>query len=177
MRYLIQFAVVSVVLVILTASVAALDLSIHNKSEKTNCFARLENDLKFGDSLTVFTQDNSVIKGSNAIVNLSSSLLYMKKLTNTRVPSSVTIPLNDINRITYRKPAKGRGGLLFVGFLVGAVAGGAIGVAVAPEPSGFLDFTELQYRVIGGLIGGLFGAVGGHELGKNMKTKVTLSCK
>lgn len=52
-----------------------------------------------------------------------------------------------------------------IGAVVGGLAGGAIGVTVAPEGSGMMDFSELNGAIIGCGIGSCIVGLGGGMLG------------
>jgi hypothetical protein len=51
-----------------------------------------------------------------------------------------------------------------------------VGASLAPEENGWLDFSALGYGLSGSLLGGLIGAAGGYQIGKNLTVKVTLVC-
>ena len=139
--------------------------------ETPDCFSRLERETRAGDSLTVFYDDSTIVHCSRPIINFSSSILYMRSVTDSGITHSVTIPFDRISKITYRKPSGARSGLLIMGFALGAVAG------LAPEEEGWPDFSRLEATATGCMLGGVIGAVGGHEIGKHITVKVTLVCR
>ncbi len=147
-----------------------------NTGETRDCFGRLAKDTRAGDSITVFTDDSTVVRGSRPIINSTSSILYMRTVTESGFTHSVTIPFDRISKITYLKPASSRAGLILLGFALGAVAGGFVGAALAQEEEGFMDFSRLHAAMAGGMLGGMIGAAGGYHIGKDLAVKVTLVC-
>jgi len=145
-------------------------------STSYDCLKRLETDERIGDSLIVYTTDQRELVGERPIVNFTSSILYMKLSSPDGQWEDITVPFESLDRITYRKHGHARRGLTLLGFGLGAVVGGAIGVALAPEPEGWLDMPEVQTGAIGAMIGGIFGAVGGNMIGSRMTVQVTLKC-
>ncbi len=141
-----------------------------------NCFTRLAQEARVADSVTVYTDDSTFVGGSRPIVNFTFSILYMRRVTDSGIVSSATIPFEKINRITYRKPSSARGIIILLGLGVGCVVGVMTGVALAPEPEGWLDFPAVGTGLFGGVIGGVIGAVGGNAIGKHITVKVTLEC-
>ena len=144
--------------------------------ETRDCFGRLAKDTRAGDSITVFTDDSTVVRGSRPIINSTSSILYMRTVTESGFTHSVTIPFDRISKITYLKPSSTRAGLVLLGFALGVVAGGFVGAALAQEEEGFMDFSRLHAAMAGGMVGGMIGAAGGYHIGKNLAVKVTLVC-
>ena len=140
----------------------------------SNCFTRLEKGTLVGKSLTVFTNDSEVIHGYRPILNFASSVLYMKLEPISSTPSNIVIPFETINKITYRKPSSSRHGLTILGFGIGGAAGIMTGIALVPEPDRISNYFTIGFA---GLIGGMIGVVLGHEIGKNMTSKVTLECR
>ncbi len=146
-----------------------------------DCFARLAQEARVADSVTVYTADSIFVGGSRPIVNLTFSILYMRRVSDSGIVSSATIPLEKINRITYRKPSSARGIITLLGFGVGSAAGVMTGVALTDKDAGPFDFKSWDFGLIGvaffgGLIGGVIGAVGGNAIGKHITVKVTLEC-
>ncbi len=146
-----------------------------------DCFTRLAQEARIAYSVAVYTDDSTFVGGNRPIVNLTSSILYMRRLTDSGIVSSVTIPFEKINRITYRKPSSARGIITLLGFGVGSVAGVVTSVALADKSAGSFDFKSWDYDLIGvaffgGMIGGTIGAVGGNAIGKRITVKVTLEC-
>jgi len=157
---------------------SATSISAETHADETpDCFTRLERETRAGDSMTVFYDDSTVVSGRRPIINFTSSLLYMRSVTDSGVAHSVTIPFERISKITYRKPSGARFGLLIVGFALGAVAGGFVGAELASDPEGWLDFSELYAAMAGGILGGMIGAGGGYQIGKHLTVKVTLVCE
>lgn len=155
---------------------ATCSLAETNTGETPDCFIRLAEDKRIGDSITVFYDDNTVVRGRRPIINSTSSILYMRTVTDSGITHSVTIPFDRISRITYLKPASSRAGLVLLGFALGAVAGGFVGAALAQEDDGFLDFSRLHAAFAGGMLGGMIGAASGYHIGKDLAVKVTLVC-
>ncbi|MCP4684545.1 MAG: hypothetical protein GY867_03755 [bacterium] len=96
------------------------------------CLERLERETRVGDSITVFTKDNRIIRGERPIVNFESSILYMKLMSEPGSWEDVTVPFDRINRITFRKQGHARWGMTVLGLVLGGAAGAAVGVALAP---------------------------------------------
>ena len=143
----------------------------------SDCFKRLEKEKVVDGLVTVFTNDSTVVHGRRPIVNSASSILYMKLITDPYTISDITIPFSRIERITCRKPSPARWGLPLLGLGFGATFGAFVGAALAPEEKGWLDFSGVASAFFGGLVGGLIGMAGGHAIGKNMSTEVTLHCR
>jgi hypothetical protein len=142
-----------------------------------DCFTQLEQDTQVGDSVTVITNDSTVIRGTKPTVILTSSNLYMRRMGETGLVGNVTIPFEKINRITYRKPSHARWILALAGLAVGATAGGFAGYRLDSGEKGWLDFSRLGSAVFGGMIGGLIGMAGGYKIGNSITIKVTLECR
>jgi hypothetical protein len=163
---------VAVSLILGTCSIAA-----NTDNDTVNCFSRLDRAAIIGDSVTVLTTDSTVYNGVRPIVNYSSSILYMKLVADSGIEgNSVTISLERVSSISYRQA--GFGQLLYplLGFAAGAAAGGYAGATLAPEGD-WLEFPEVACGLIGGVMGGLIGAMGGHEIGKHHTKEVTLHCR
>lgn len=170
MRLLMGFTVICVILI---PGISAAEPA----GNAANCLIRLDEATLVGDSLTVLTNDSTVIRGRHPIVSFTSALLYMKLPDDSGiVENSVTISFERISAISYRKPGLGRLALPLLGFAVGAVAGGFAGAALAPEGD-WLEFPEAGSAFIGGTIGGIIGAIAGHEIGKGHTKEVTLHCQ
>ena len=148
-----------------------------HSGETPDCFGRLAKDTRVGDSVTVFYDDSTVVRGSRPIINSTSSILYMRAITESGFTHSVTIPFDRISKITYLKPASSRAGLVLLGFALGVVAGGFVGAALAQDEQGFMDFSRLHAALAGGMVGGMIGAAGGYHIGKDLAVKVTLVCR
>jgi hypothetical protein len=144
--------------------------------ENPDCFIRLDRETRAGDSITVFTDDSTAVCGSRSIILFTSSILCIRAVEDSGYSSSLTIPFDRISKITYRKPSGARFGLVLFGFVAGALAGGYVGAALAPEPEGWLDFSELHAAMAGSMIGGLVGAMGGYQVSKHLTVQVTLVC-
>lgn len=91
---------------------ATCSLAETNTGETPDCFIRLAEDKRIGDSITVFYDDSTVVRGRSPIINFKSSILYMRNVTDSSITHSVTIPFDRISRITYLKPASSRAGLI-----------------------------------------------------------------
>ncbi len=139
---------------------AACTFAETNTGDAPDCFIRLAKDKRIGDSITVFYDDNTVVRGRRPIINLTSSILYMRSVTDSGITHSVTIPFERISKITYLKPASSRAGLVLFGFALGVVAGGFVGAALAQEEGGGMGFSRLHAALAGGMVGGMIGAAG-----------------
>jgi len=147
-----------------------------------NCFTRLAQEARVADSVTVYTNDSTFVGGRRPIVDLTFSILYMRRVTDSGIVSSAAIPFEKINQITYRKPSSARGIITLLGFGLGSVAGVVTGVALTDTRAGPFDFKSMDWDSIGaaffgGMIGGVIGAVGGNAIGKRITVKVTLECR
>ena len=145
-------------------------------SGAADCFERVEREVRVRDTITVFINDSAVIRGVHPISIISSSILYMRPVLDSGVANSLSIPFEQISRITYSKPGPARWILALAGLGIGAAGGAMVGVAIAPEPQHWLEFTDVAYGVWGGVIGGLVGGICGGSIGKHFKTTVTLKC-
>ena len=141
-----------------------------------DCYDKIIRHIGSRDTVEVATDDGRTIAGINPTLIPASSLLYLKPVSGNIASTVATIPLSRIRNITYTKSSPARWGLVLLGFGVGAGAGAAIGVALAPEPSGWLDFPELECGFIGGVFGGMIGAAFGDKIGKRFQSRVTRSC-
>jgi len=153
----------------------SLVVGLYAETQKTataDCFARVGHNKRIGDSITVFTNDSAVIRGNHPIFNATSSILYMRQVTNIGAASHITIPYDRINRISYRKPSGARWILTVTGYCIGAVAGGMTGASLEDD-----GWDKIGTAFFGGLIGGVVGAVAGHNIGKRFTTEVTLECR
>ena len=148
---------------------------LHAEPERTataDCFVRADQDKRIGDSIAVLTDDSVVIRGNHPVFNATSSILYMRQITDTGATSHITIPYDRINRISYRKPSGVRWILTVTGYCIGAVAGGMTGASLEGD-----GWDKIGAASMGGLIGGVIGAVAGRNIGKRFTTEVTLECR
>lgn len=143
------------------------------ESTPEDCFARLERDTRVGDSLTVYTADNRILRGIRPNISFPSSLRYMKIIIDPNTVDIVTIPFEDIDRIVYRKQSNTRWAMAILGFGIGALVGGSVGQKIDPRRE---DSGDLEGFMFGAVIGGLLGAVSGYEISKNQTVKVILDC-
>jgi len=154
----------------LITDVAADDLN--NKA--ANCMGRIEREVSSGDAITVFTIDNKVVQGTGSAFMINSSQLCIWSTTDLGAPQRIVIPVADIDKIKYHKPSRA---WRIVGLLAGAISGWYVGKELAPEPSGFMDFSEIGFGSLGVMIGGVTGAIVGAEVDKKIMLTVTLKCR
>lgn len=143
---------------------------------RAQCIDSIVRSIPAEQPITVVTNDSASIRGILPVVIPLSSSLCLLPVSDSGYRSSVLIPIGRINRIMYKKPSPLGFGLALLGLGIGAFAGGATGVALAPESKGW-DFPEVTSGIIGGMIGGLIGAACGTEIGKHFKTTVVLQCR
>jgi hypothetical protein len=78
---------------------------------------------------------------------------------------TVTMPLHSITQLEVARTRPRREGAQLgagVGFLIGVVGGGAVGLASGDDPPGFMPFTAREKAVILGIgAGGAVGLIGG----------------
>ena len=152
----------------------SLAVCIHADSRKAatkDCFQRAVKDKRIGDSITVVTNDSLVIRGNHPVFNTTSSILYMRQVTDVGAASHVTIPYSRISRISYQKPSGFRWILTVTGYCIGGVAGGMAGASLEDD-----GWDKIGAGFAGGLIGGVIGAAVGHNIGKSFTSEVTLKC-
>jgi uncharacterized protein YcfJ len=140
-----------------------------------DCYDRLLQEEIVGDTITLNMRDGTVIGGVYPVQIFSSSLYA--HLTNSHgVISSLDIPLESINTITYTTRSTAGWAFAISGLAAGALGGALIGYNNAPEPEGWLDFPEIEYSVVGGILGGMLGGICGAEIGKHINLRVKLDC-
>jgi hypothetical protein len=167
--------VLQIALFCLVPAVAAEGAS--RDTTRTGCFERSVHDLGIGDTITVFTDDSDVIRGIYGLLDVSSNVLYLRSVSDQGATTRVVVPIETINKLTYRAPSKARSLLTLVCLGVGVFAGGWVGGKLAPRPDGFMDFSGIACVFSGAVIGGLVGASAGNAAGHNMMVTVTLKCK
>lgn len=165
--------IIMAILASFTTNAAADDLN----DKTASCLSRIEREIPFGDTITVFTVDNTVIRGTTPAFMTGSSQMYIWSITNSGTPQRVMIPIADIDKVQYQKPSRG---WKIVGLLAGAISGWYVGKELAPEDkdkSGFFDFSDIGYACLGVMVGGVTGAIIGNEFDKSITVTVTLKCR
>jgi len=147
------------------------------ESAPPDCFERLQNDVKYVDSIAVLTGADRTVEGERVIVDFTFSRLSVEQQVAPGEWRTLTIEFDRIDKITYRKRGHARRGMTFLGLGLGLLVGGVIGVAAAPEPDEFLELPEVTYGFTGAVIGGLFGAIGFDLLGAHISARVSLNCR
>jgi len=166
----------NLVIVLVTVCTAAQVLAQSTVDSSRACF---ESGLQKAPDeclITVIMNDSTRVHGIFPILMNTPSALYLRPVVGQVVQGGVFVPYSRISSITYTKPSPIRYGVVLAALGAGAWAGAAIGVALAPQSRGFLDFPDITCGVIGGIIGGLAGAALGDQLSKGLKTTVTIRC-
>ena len=138
------------------------------------CFDQIEKKIPAGDTITVFTTDSALIRGTLPSVMAAASMLHIKSVDDSGFPRRMVIPISKIDRISYDKPCRI---YTLVGLAAGITAGIFAGAALAPEPSGWLDFPEVYCGMVGAFVGGVIGAGIGAEIDKSLTLTVNLKCR
>jgi hypothetical protein len=143
-----------------------------------SCFASLSQETVVGDSITLTTSDNTVIRGVRPIVIPGSLTMHLWRVADSGTVSSELIPFDRIGSITYRKPSGARGVVTLMGLGIGCFAGVVTTALISEGSIDFdsMDFASLGAVFAGGMVGAVVGAVGGNAIGKRITVKVTLEC-
>ena len=146
-----------------------------NPAEAVRCFERIEHEVPVGDTITVFTVDGATTRYVCPVVMPGTSMLYVRSVAApTGITRRIMIPADSIDGISYYKTTRIGTAL---GLAAGLTAGAMIAVALAPESACCLDFSAIPYAILGAFIGGVIGALGGEQLDKHLKVRVTLHCR
>jgi hypothetical protein len=160
---------------VLAAAPGACSLAQIQPDHTPDCIARLMRDTRAGDSVTVTTRDSTVIHGVRPVINTVGTTLYLRQLNDSGLTSGINIPFADIQSFSYQKPGPARATLTLVGYFTGTVAGLLTARALISE-GGDWDFDDAGYFVMGGIAGGVIGAVAGNQLGKGFTVQVVVPC-
>jgi hypothetical protein len=138
-------------------------------SKGASCFDNLSHNVKAGKTLTVYTTNNAVVIGSYS--NISAANFYMKKIDERGAPANISIPLEQIDKITYSKRFEG----WWLVSLAGAAVGAGVGLALSQDSHSLvgLDDDTLTRTMIFGAAGLACGTI----VGLKIHVTATVRCR